>query len=94
MSKWVRLNPDGTVREIVPTEVVELGIARCMGEEFAAQCVESPDEVQQNWRYDGTTFSQPETLPENQQTDIIAALAEFVVDHEYRLSLLELGVTV
>ncbi len=52
MSKWVRLNDDNTVREIIPDAAVVLGIEKCYGITFSAQCVEASDNVYQNWIYD------------------------------------------
>ena len=50
---------NGVVHEIIPVEATVPNVAYWYGEEFAAECVEAPDEVLQNWTYDGTTFAAP-----------------------------------
>jgi len=55
--KNVRLE-NNIVVEIIPNEATP--VKYWYGEEFAAQCVEAPDEVQQNWTYDGTSFTAPQ----------------------------------
>lgn len=71
MSKWVYLNPDNTIREIIPDNATKSlpewedvteglqAITKWYGEDFAAHCVEAPDEVMQNWSYDGLIFIPP-----------------------------------
>jgi hypothetical protein len=58
--KTVRIQ-NGVVFEIIPDSAVNIGIAHCYGSEFASQCVEAPDNVQQNYIYNITTntFSVP-----------------------------------
>jgi hypothetical protein len=58
MSKWVRIEK-GKVFEIIPEDATLPSIEYWYDAEFAAQCIEAPDEVQQNWSYDGTNFSAP-----------------------------------
>ncbi|SHI11483.1 hypothetical protein SAMN02745823_02545 [Sporobacter termitidis DSM 10068] len=60
MSKTVRI-VDGTVREIIPPAATIPSVAFWYGAEFAAQCIEAPDEVMQNWTYDveAETFAAP-----------------------------------
>lgn len=60
MSKMVRV-VDNVVIEIIPEEATFPGVATWYGDEFAAQCMEAPDEVQQNYIYnpDTKTFSEP-----------------------------------
>ncbi len=90
--KMVRL--DGlTVYEIIPDYA--LPVELWYGPEFATQCLEAPDDVEQGWTYDqdaGTFASpvEPEPAPRGPtpQDDADALL----IDHEYRLTLLELGV--
>jgi hypothetical protein len=96
-----------TVREIVPESATILpgssipsieGIAHFYGADFASHCKEAPDEAEQGWSYDpeGNTFSPPpeEPGPEPvfQQISPMAELEAMAVDHEYRLTMLELGV--
>lgn len=57
--KWVRIE-NGIVKEIIPNDA--LPVEKWYGAEFAAQCVEAPDEVEQRWTYDSEhgTFSEPQ----------------------------------
>lgn len=57
--KTVRIKK-GKVCEIIPDYA--LPVEQWYGAEFAAQCVEAPDEVEQHWTYDPTsgTFSAPD----------------------------------
>ena len=50
--KTVRI-VNGIVAEIIPSEASP--VADWYGESFAAQCVEAPDEVDQNWTQDPET---------------------------------------
>lgn len=56
--KTVRLE-NNIVAEIIPKYA--LPVAKWYGAEFAAQCVEAPDKVEQRWVYDpdNGTFSEP-----------------------------------
>ena len=61
--KTVRLK-DNEVWEIIPEDA--LPAADWYGPEFAEQCVEAPDEVEQRWVYDletGTFSPPPEPVP-------------------------------
>lgn len=51
--KNVYMNPDYTVREVLPEEATP--IAKWYNEEFASHCMEVPDEVMPNWEYDPNT---------------------------------------
>lgn len=71
--KVVRID-SGEVREVIPDYA--LPVEKWYGEEFAAQCVEAPDEVDQRWVYDSKTgtFSQPvepEPGPEYTEMQIV-----------------------
>lgn len=61
--KTVRLSENKVV-EIIPEYA--LPVAKWYGEAFAAQCIEAPNEVEQNWAYDPetNTFSEPTNEPE------------------------------
>ena len=50
--KWVRIK-DGAVFEIIPESATP--VEDWYGADFAAQCVEAPDEVEQRWTYDPET---------------------------------------
>lgn len=58
------MNPDYTVREILPSEAVP--IADWYNAEFASHCMEIPDHVMPNWEYDPRNgqFYEPGTRPE------------------------------
>ena len=62
--KTVRLR-DNIVVEIIPEYA--LPVEKWYGLEFAAQCIEAPDDVEQGWVYDGNSFSKviPEPEPES-----------------------------
>lgn len=69
--KTVRLQ-NNIVVETIPEYA--LPVEKWYGAEFAAQCVEAPDEVQQKWVYDvgAKTFSKPTPTPEPTLDDITA----------------------
>jgi hypothetical protein len=50
---------DGAVREIIPTAATVPNVTHWYGADFAAECVNAPEDVRQGWIYDGTTFSPP-----------------------------------
>lgn len=58
--KIVRLK-DNVVVEIIPEYATP--VETWYGEEFAKQCVEAPDNVEQHWIYDGENFSEPKQVP-------------------------------
>lgn len=61
--KTVRLK-NNEVWEVIPEEA--LPVEKWYGEEFAAECTEAPDEVDQRWVYDpetGTFSPPPEPVP-------------------------------
>lgn len=72
------MNPDYTVREILPAEAVP--IADWYNEEFAAHCMEIPDEVMPNWEYDprSDTWYEPGTRPtmKNEMEQLISDVVE------------------
>lgn len=61
--KVVRLK-NNIVFEIIPEYA--LPVEKWYGTDFAAECVEAPDEVEQHWVYDPETgvFSEPPESPE------------------------------
>lgn len=73
--KTVRI-VNGVVAEVIPAEANP--VADWYGEDFAAQCVEAPDKVDQRWRYNPETksFSPPAPDPEPTYTadDLFSAL--------------------
>ena len=77
---------NGVVAEIIPDYAMP--VVEWYGEMFAAQCVEAPDEVGQRWRFDSGVFLPPAEPEPTHEEDIDALL----VDHEYRLTLVELGI--
>lgn len=89
--KTVRLQHN-VVAEIIPWYA--LPVDAWYPPEFCDQCREAPDEVQQGYAYGSETGAY--TAPEAEQEPEPTAeedLAALVIDHEYRLTLLELGVT-
>lgn len=90
--KWVRIE-NGIVREIIPEAATIPSVAYWYGSAFAAQCVEAPDEVEQNWTYSAGNFAPP-ALPSPPEPTIENDLLAMSVDHEYRITLLELGVSI
>lgn len=66
--KTVRL-VGNTVKEIIPDYAMPP--EKWYGPDFAAQCMEAPDEVEQRWVYDPETqtFSPPPPKPEPAPTD-------------------------
>jgi hypothetical protein len=82
---------DGAVREIIPTAATAPNVTHWYGEDFAAECVNAPDNVRQGWTYDGTTFSPPvvasapevdlAALQEAKQAENNAAFAAFLAEH-------------
>ena len=49
------------VQQILPNDITLDNVAQYYNEDFAAQCVEAPDHVEQRWVYDpeAGTFSEP-----------------------------------
>lgn len=97
--KTIRLK-DNIVVEIVPEYA--LPVEKWYGKDFAAQCVEAPDDVQQGMVYDegNDTFSQPELTTPSLEPDALtqtqlalAELAETEAAHdlENKLALAELA---
>lgn len=88
--KIVRLR-NRIVVEIIPSYA--LPVKDWYGAEFALQCIEAPNEVEQGWIYDERTktFSEPTPTPTPQPTSEEDTNA-MLIDHEYRLTLMELGV--
>jgi hypothetical protein len=61
--KYVRLDGANTVQEIIPDAATQPSIAFWYGEDFAATCVQAPDDVQPNMVYDAGTFTLPPPPP-------------------------------
>lgn len=59
------MNPDYTVREILPKDAVP--IEDWYNREFASHCMEVPDRVEPNWEYDPVldVWYEPGTRPAN-----------------------------
>lgn len=57
--KTVRLE-NNVVREVIPDYA--LPVEKFYGAEFAAQCVEAPDEVDQHWIYKDGSWIDPATI--------------------------------
>lgn len=47
------------VAEILPEETYKLGVKHWYGEEFAAKCIEAPDNAEQGWVYSNGVFTAP-----------------------------------
>lgn len=60
---------NGIVVEIIPEYA--LPVEKWYGADFARECVEAPDEVEQGWLYDANSgeFSQPTDEPTTDPTD-------------------------
>lgn len=79
--KIVYLDPDHTVREVLPEATYEKGAAFWYGSEFAERCVEAPDDVEQGFVYDAEngTFSEPVLIAETpSQLDKIEAQVTYM----------------
>lgn len=79
--KTVRLKAN-VVAEIIPEYA--LPVEKWYGAEFANQCVEAPDEVEQRWTYNAETgvFSEPTPEPETPPDPVITAPRN-IVSGEY-----------
>ena len=88
--KTVRLK-DNIVAEIIPEYA--LPVEKWYGADFAAQCVEAPDEVDQLWVYDpaaGAFYAPVEEPKLEESTELtMEDLAEVALDLETRLLMLE-----
>ena len=71
-----------TVREIIPDEATQPSVAHWYGEEFAAQCVEAPNDVQQGYIYDAETgaFAPPPPPPEPEPPEPQGDIAQLTAD--------------
>lgn len=59
---------NGIVIEVIPDYA--LPVEEWYGAEFAAQCIEAPDEVEQRWTYDGSSFYSPDENDAEQVSDL------------------------
>lgn len=88
--KTVKLK-DNIVAEVIPDYALPVG--KWYGADFAAQCVEAPDEVEQLWVYNPATgaFSVPVDVqkPDENPELTMDDLAEAALDLETRLLMLE-----
>lgn len=70
------------VREIIPVEATQPSVAHWYGAEFAAHCVEAPDDVREGYIYDAETgtFAPPpppvEPEPTPDYSTLVADVAE------------------
>ena len=87
--KTVRLK-ENKVQEIIPDYA--LPAEKWYGAAFAAECVEAPDEVEQGWVYDPVSMLFSPAPDHEPEPSLESDLLDMTVDHEYRLTLLELGV--
>lgn len=91
--KTVRLK-NNIVLEIIPEYA--LPVADWYGEGFASQCMEAPDGVEQHWAYDpesGTFTAPSDPEPSNPEPTTEELLLGLAADHEYRISLQEMGLS-
>ena len=80
--KTVRLK-NNIVFEIIPEYA--LPVEKWYGSEFAAECVDAPDNVEQHWVYDpetGTFSAPPEPEPEPEPVEPIPTIEERVTTLE------------
>lgn len=92
--KVVRLQ-NNIVAEIIPEYA--LPVEKWYGVEFAAQCVEAPDDIKQGMVYDPETETFSEPIPPESEPAPEMTLEEAILDKltelEYRQDLMELGLT-
>jgi len=87
--KHVRLK-DNVVIEIIPEAATIPSVEHWYGAEFASQCVEATDDVQQGWAYSNGIFSAPVTPTEDLQAKYEARTVELIrtqysADDEYKI---------
>ena len=90
--KWVYL-VNNAVHEVIPDYAIPPD--EWYGTEFASHCVEALDEVEQGWVYIKSTnmFTKPPSKPEPEPIiDPEDDRDSMLIDHEFRLTLIELGV--
>ena len=87
--KTVRLK-NNVVMEIIPDYA--LPVEKWYGEAFAAECMKAPDDVEQGLVYDPVSMMFSPAGEDMPEPSLESDLLEMTVDHEYRLTLLELGV--
>ena len=87
--KIVRLE-ENKVREIIPDYA--LPVETWYGPAFATECMEAPDDVEQGWVYDPVSMLFSPAPKHDPEPSLESDLLDMTVDHEYRLTLLELGV--
>ena len=87
--KTVRL-VENKVWEIIPDYA--LPVEKWYGAAFAAECMKAPDDVEQGWVYDPVSMMFSPAGEEMPEPSLESDLLDMIVDHEYRLTLLELGV--
>ena len=80
----------GVVQEVVPDYA--LPVEQWYGDEYARKCVEAPDDVVEGWRYHEGIFLLPVKREEIRRHTVEEDTAALLVDQEYRITLLELGV--
>lgn len=79
-----------TVQEIIPDYA--LPVEKWYGKHFASMCLAAPDEVEQGWVYDPVSMLFGPAPDHEPEPSLESDLMDMAVDHEYRLTLLELGV--
>lgn len=84
--KIVYLNPDNTVREILPEATYEKGAEFWYGAEFAKRCVEAPNDVEQGFVYDPEAGTFAEAEPTKEQP---TGLEIMRADLDYVLMIME-----
>lgn len=77
------------VDEIIPEGIPYAQLAQYYNAEFASQCVEAPDEVEQRWTYNNGEWAAP--VPEI-PSEPDPPIETYLLDLDFRLSLIELGV--
>ena len=86
--KTVRL-VENKVREIIPDYA--LLVEKWYGKHFASMCLAAPDEVEQGWIYDPVSMLFSPAGEEMPEPTVESDLLDMTIDHEFRLTLLELG---
>lgn len=90
---WVRLQ-NNIVCEILPENAAIPSVAYWYGDDFAAQCIQAPENITQGMVYNAETeeFIMPDKPQTTVQETTENLTLDMLADHEYRLSLLELGI--
>ena len=68
--KYVRLDGNNKVVEILPESTYGLGIEHWYGQEFASHCVSAPDNIQEGLYYQNGAFIEREEQNQREATEL------------------------